>query len=556
MPRPTVRPTVRVENGAVLSAPRDDTADQTRGDTGYTRLLFPVDVPGPLRRKPEPPADTLQDLLGEAFKGLRGRWPRVAYSYAFAASAERVHPGGPPADFDDTRNRYFYAWVPFDVSLADFVPALAALSGVRSAELSADPPVTIWEPQAAPDPDAAAEAFDAFSQPWAGPEGINAVEAWAYAGARGDGITIADLEQGWTLDHIDLYDTGNPDRIRRVYGLNQAYMGHGTAVLGILAARDDGKGCTGAVPAARIRCYSLIEDSGWDLPLQWAIDAVAWGVNPLIALQGEAPGTGGGPQAEGIHPLAAGDILLIEDQGSLPALDVTGAPAEVQFPVFVAIRDATNRGITVIEPAGNGGVDLDWLVSQPGVAGLGNGVRDSGAILVGASTAGDPRERTESSCFGARINCHAWGEAVFTTGDGWEGNDRFCYTLFGGTSAASAQVAAVAAAVQGAHSKSAGAPLAPADLRQALVASGRPSGNPATDLIGVMPDAYASIRAFAGEPPGNPPAYPDPADNDLSDVVLCGVEYDEFDDPAPALAPVFFVLGLLTGVVLMLIQGA
>ncbi len=547
------RPTVRVENGAVSPAPRGATSHRGRGDTGYTRLLFRVDVPGPVRRKPGAPVEALEDLLGKAFRDLRCRWPGVAFGFAFAVSAEKVNAASPRSTFDDTRNRYFYAWVPFDTSLAGFVPDLAVLAGVDSASVSADPPVTVWEPLADLDPDDAAAEFDAFSQAWAGPAGINAVKAWAYAGARGEDMTIADLEQGWTLDHIDLYDTGNPDRIRRVFGLNQAYMGHGTAVLGILAAREDGKGCTGAVPAARIRCYSLIEDSGWDLPLQWAIDAAVWGVDPLIALRGEAPGTGDGPTAAGIHPLEKGDILLIEDQGSLPALDVTGVPAEVQLPVFIAIQDATSREITVIEPAGNGSVDLDDLAGQPGVAGLGSGAEDSGAIVVGASTAGGFRERLDSSCFGGRVDCHAWGEGVFTTGDGWEGNDRFCYTLFGGTSAAAAQVAAAAAAVQGAHRLFNGATLNPADLRQALKDAGQRSLNPANDRIGVMPDTYGTIRAFAGEPPGTTPAYPDPADNDLSDVVLCGVAYDEFDAPAPALAPVFFVLGLLAGIVLMLI---
>jgi subtilisin family serine protease len=501
------------------------------------------------------PAQVLERLLGDPFKALSGRWSTVAFSFAFAASAERACEPADQPPADDTRNRFFYAWVPFSTPLAEFAADLAAVDGVDAQSLSSDPPVTTWELRQSLDPEFAADAINAFAQPWLSDDGINVVRAWQYPGARGQGVRVADIEQGWTFDHIDLYDTARPDRIRRVYGLNQAYMGHGTAVLGILAARDDGTGCTGAVPEAEFACYSIIEDSGWDLPLQWAIDAAVFGVHPLTALKGEAAGALGGPLPAGVQPLRKGDILLIEDQGSLPDLGITQVPVEVQGPVFLAIRDATNRGIIVVEPAGNGGMDLDDLAGRPDVQGLGYGTRDSGAILVGASTAGEARKRVAASGYGTRVNCHAWGEGVFTTGDGWEGNDRFCYTLFGGTSAAAAQVAAAAAAVQGAHKHAVNQPLSPMEMRNLLVETGRPSAEPSGDRIGVLPDAAAAIRKFAGEPPGNAPAYPDPAANDLDGVRLCGEFGMAGDEPpaGPALAPAFFLLGLLTGVVLMLI---
>ena len=550
------RPSVRLSRGAIVDVRPDPETGSNRGDTGFTRLLFRLSLDGPISRDAKtPPARLLEHLLGDDFTALAGRWSTVAFSFAFAASAERACGNAGHALADDTRNRFFYAWVPFSTPLAEFVADLAALDGVDAESLSIDPPVTVWELRESLDPETAADAFNAFAQPWLDEDGINVVRAWQYPGARGQGVQVADIEQGWTFDHIDLYDTARPDRIRRVYGLNQAYMGHGTAVLGILAARDDGKGCTGAVPDAEFSCYAIIEDSGWDVPLQWAIDAAVFGVHPLTALKGEAAGALGGALPVGIQPLRKGDILLIEDQGSLPDLGITQVPVEVQLPVFFAIRDATDRGIIVIEPAGNGGIDLDDLAGRPDVHGLGYGTRDSGAILVGASTAGEGRERLASSCYGNRINCHAWGEGVFTTGDGWEGNDRFCYTLFGGTSAAAAQVAAAAAAIQGARKKTVAQPLEPMDMRNLLVQTGRSSSDPPGDRIGVLPDAEAAIRDFAGDPPGNTPAYPHPADNDLSGVRLCGA-FSQVDDQPPAglpLAPVFFLLGLLTGVVLMLI---
>jgi subtilisin family serine protease len=549
------RPSVRLNRGSIIHVRHDEESEKLRGDTGFSRLLFRLSLDGPISRRPGgTPAHALDVLLGEDFRNLRGRWSAVAYSYAFAVSAEKAGRCDTDGVPDDTRNRFYYAWVPFDTPLAEFVADLGSVEGIDAQSLTVEPPVTTWEARESLEPELAAENFDAFAQPWLGEAGINVLKAWQYPGARGQEVQVADIEQGWTFDHIDLYDTANPDRIRRVYGMNQAYMGHGTAVLGILAARENGKGCTGAVPEARIRCYAIIEDSGWDVPLQWAIDAAVFGVDPLRALKGEPP-PGGSDPSQPVEALRAGDILLIEDQGSLPDLGVSQVPAEVREPVFVAIKEATNREIIVVEPAGNGGFDLDDLAGRPDVQGLGYGTRDSGAILVGASTAGENPERLGSSCYGNRINCHAWGEGVFTTGDGWEGNDRFCYTLFGGTSAAAAQVAAAAAAIQGAHRSVKNRALTPMDMRNLLVQTGRPSADPSGDRVGVLPDTEAAIRQFAGEPPGSAPAYPNPADNDLSDVQLCG-SFGAVGDSVPAglpLAPVFFALGLLTGVVLMLI---
>ncbi len=301
------RPSVRLNRGVIRHVGPDEETERLRGDTGYSRLRFRLSLDGPISRKPGlPPAQVLEDLLGTPFRKLSTDWPKVAFSFVFAASAERVGPCERGVPADDTRNRWFYALVPFSLSLDAFAGELAAVNGVDADSLATDPPMTPWDAELSLDPDEAAEDLDAFAQPWLSGDGINVVKAWAYPGARGQSIRVADIEQGWTFDHIDLYDTARPDRIRRVYGLNQAYMGHGTAVLGILAARDDGRGCTGAVPDAEFRCYAIIEDSGWDLPLQWAIDAAAFGVHPLTALRGEAPGSLGGPLSDGVEALRAG----------------------------------------------------------------------------------------------------------------------------------------------------------------------------------------------------------------------------------------------------------
>ena len=85
----------------------------------------------------------LERLLGDPFKALSGRWSTVAFSFAFAASAERACEPADQPPADDTRNRFFYAWVPFSTPLAEFAADLAAVDGVDAQSLSSDPPVTI-----------------------------------------------------------------------------------------------------------------------------------------------------------------------------------------------------------------------------------------------------------------------------------------------------------------------------------------------------------------------------------------------------------------------------
>jgi hypothetical protein len=286
--------------------------------------------------------------------------------------------------------------------------------------------------------------------------------------ADGAGVRFVDLERGWTLDHEDLADA----RVALLSGKNQDYNGHGTAVLGQVVGVDNKRGGIGIAPGAMARVVS-----------QWRADGTYSTAAAIL----------GATQAMG-----AGDVLLLEAQTSYGEQE--DLPVEVETAVFDAIRYATEAGIIVIEPAGNGGHDLDEFRTGDDRAVLKRGsadFRDSGAIMVGAASAAVPHGRLDFSCHGSRVDCFAWGEAIFTTGDGWTGNARDTYTHgFGGTSGASPIVAGAAVLLQSWRKRAKGAVFTPGIVRSLLTdpATATASANRAEDRIGVMPDLRAILE--------------------------------------------------------------
>lgn len=315
------------------------------------------------------------------------------------------------------------------------------------------------------------------------PEGIDAQAMWAL-GFDGTGAELVDLEQGWTLEHEDLVCR----QIPLISGLNHAYPGHGTAVLGQIVACDNAIGGVGIAPGATCRVIS-----------QWrAADAYS----TALAI------------AEAASVMNPGAVLLLEAQTEYETMPGF-LPVEVEEVVFESIRTAVAKGIVVVEAAGNGNNDLDAFVDEQGQAVLNRqnqGFRDSGAIMVGAATAGVPHQRTATSNHGSRVDCFAWGEAIDTTGDGFQGTGPSDYTTdFGGTSGASAIIAGAALLVQSLRTRQGAAPLTPAEMRAVFTAnSNTPSGDP-VDRIGVMPNLLAIIELVSAAPPAPPTASSSPA---------------------------------------------
>lgn len=320
----------------------------------------------------------------------------------------------------------------------------------------------------------------------AAPDGINAATAWALPGGRGEGINFIDLEGGWTTDHEDLI-SNSPTLI---HGTQiPSWIDHGTAVLGEVISVDNGLGVTGiANNPASVRLVSL-EPGGVADAILAAVDVL----NP-------------------------GDVLLLEVQKAWVSGD--WYPTEMDDADFTAIQLAVALGIVVVEAAGNGYNDLDAYTDPITLEHIFDPtLRDSGAIMVGAGTAGT-HEKCDFSNYGARVNCQGWGDwTVVTCGYGTlydAGTMQTEYTeTFAGTSSASPMVVGVALCLEGIAENSLGYRLSPAQVRYLVSTFGTPQGGdtslhigPLPDLaliipeIGILPDIYLRDNvADSGEEP-------------------------------------------------------
>ena len=308
------------------------------------------------------------------------------------------------------------------------------------------------------------ESYQGYLGP--APHGIDAPAAWR-RGLRGGGVWFADVEGGWNAAHEDLPG----DRIHHVAGQpirDPSWRSHGTAVLGEVVGRDNGKGVVGIAPDVE----RVFTSSIGGLAVANAIDAAA-------------------------NRLRAGDVLLIELQSSGPRGG--WIPVEYWDDVYDAIKTATQRGVVVIEAAGNGNENLDHRDYRNK---FDRRTRDSGAIMVGAG--GPPRdgfsdrERLEFSNYGTRVDVQGWGRKVATLDYGdlqtCAGADRHYTGEFSGTSSASPIVAGAAVILEG-LARTRGGVVQPRELRELLRSTGTPQAGDVSEPIGPRPNLAAAIIA-------------------------------------------------------------
>lgn len=304
----------------------------------------------------------------------------------------------------------------------------------------------------------------------AAPSGIDAIYAATVAGGRGVDVRIADVEGGWRMTHEDM------PVIKNLGGAmgDPAWVHHGTAVVGVMGARNNAWGVTGIVPDASFSVSGIANASPADAILKAGLEAGRGGVL-LVELQQVGP---------------ADSSACSCNQAQCNSLPMEYWPAE-----FDAIKYLTAQGVTVVEAAGNGSVNLDDPVYNNY---FNRSVRDSGAILVAASAA---YTRTPA-CFtnhGSRIDAHGWGESVTTLGYGdlsGTSEDKLYTATFSGTSSATPIVAGAVAAVQGVNLVRKGDYLSPAAVRTLLRNTGTPQSGSLATAIGPLPNLKAALTSI------------------------------------------------------------
>ena len=282
----------------------------------------------------------------------------------------------------DLNNAYILR-VPKGVKADQFIDELNALDSVE-----------IAQPMALPSPDPVAGNY----QPQQGylnaaPGGVDADFAWTQLAGAGGNVWIADIESNWNFNHADL---NSPTLIGPVSALTaQNNIDHGTAVLGVLAARNNGVGTTGIAYNSTLFVAARQTASGYD---------------PAAAI------------TRCTAALRAGDIIVLEMQTDGPAAgNADLVPIEWEAASYTAIQTAVGLGIIVVEAAGNGSQNLDAAIFNTGHAPF-LAANDSGAIIVGAGAvpggSDTDRSRLGFTSYGSTVDLQGWGENVVTTGYG------------------------------------------------------------------------------------------------------------------------------------------
>jgi serine protease len=307
------------------------------------------------------------------------------------------------------------------------------------------------------------------------PVGVGAIPSWARAGGKGQGVHVIVYDNAYRQTHEDMpalfYATSE----------NPVSDSHGTAVIGIIAARDNHIGMKGIAHGAAVGFQR----------------AASGGNSVADALMDAA------------DQLDDGDVLLTEIARKVNALgfacpcnptQANSVPIEFYPAEYDVVAAMTADGITVVETAGNGCVDFDSATFDEMV---GNPGSDSGAIWVGAGQSAARAPMCYSNS-GARVNLHAWGESVaalaFLREDEIaifdKGPDRVYGPNFGGTSSAGAIVAGVVASLQGQVKADSGSPLTPAEVRDVLIDTGTAQTGELGRPIGPQPDLEAAATSL------------------------------------------------------------
>lgn len=304
------------------------------------------------------------------------------------------------------------------------------------------------------------------SQGYLGPDpGVNGTYGWQQ-GYFGEGVRISDCEYSWEVKHEDLAE--NPIQVEKGQSANGHDIDHGTAVMGIVVAGHNGFGVKGLAPKAKPAVYP------------------------------EGPNRRTASVTNAIADSKAGDIVMLEMQ-TYGQSQKHLVPAEYDKPVWMATKTGTDAGVIVIGAAGNGYENLDIPFYKKY-----RDRGDSGAIIVGAGTSNRTHSKMDFSTYGKRVDVHAWGQNVVTTGYGdlkkYGGDKRQVYTRkFAGTSSATPIVSGAAALVQEFSRKEHNHTLTPLEMRKLLRETGIPQKG--GGQIGPIPNVKAAMEKLGKSEP-------------------------------------------------------
>lgn len=307
------------------------------------------------------------------------------------------------------------------------------------------------------------------NQTYIGPNpGLNMQYAWDL-GLKGEGIRVRDVEYGFNKEHEDLNEVNAflaPDMTIAEDAL--PFTQHGTAVVGIVIAGNDGYGMTGlAHEASEMVLYPEWQEIGYD-----RIYAVS----------------------QSIENSTAGDVIIYEMQEDGPTASSTDyVPAEYNNLVWDLTKAASDAGIVIVAAAGNGNQNLNGTL-YTNYMNRGN----SGAIIVGGGLSNLTHNKISYSTHGARVDVQGWSQNVFACGYGnlilIEDDINQGYTNFAGTSSATPMVAACAIVLQSYHHSLTGNYLTGPQLRTILKETGIPQGNPSAGNIGPFPNMETAVQ--------------------------------------------------------------
>jgi serine protease len=297
----------------------------------------------------------------------------------------------------------------------------------------------------------------------AAPGGIDAKYAWTVAGGKGLNVKVVDIEGGWRTTHEDMPALFT--QIGTQYN-DVGWRNHGTAVLGEIVGVANAYGVTGIANQARAGVSSIGSQSTASA-ISSAANAAGLGGIILIELHAKGPSDGTA-------------CTCNTSQCDYIAMEYWQAN-------YDAIATATANGVVVVEAAGNGSANLD---SAAYGSAFNRSVRDSGAIIVGASTA-TTRAPMCWTNFGSRVDVHGWGEKVYSMGYGTlfgssYGEDQYYTATFSGTSSASPIITGAAASAQGVALAN-GRRLTSRQMRNVLSSNGTPQASDPRK-IGPLPD--------------------------------------------------------------------